>query len=193
MSEELVRARIRESVETKQQLAADDHVAFVVELAQLIADCLRAGNKVVLCGNGGSSADATHLAAELLGRFKLDRAPLAAVSLTDNVASITAIANDSGYEQAFARQVHGLGREGDVLIAMSTSGTSPSVLDAVAAAQEVGMRTVGLTGTPGGRLPDLTELCLRVPSGDTARIQEGHMLVGHTVCELVERFLFPEA
>src|SRR5687767_12276233 len=110
--EEVVRARIQESVEVKQRLAEEVHVRFAVQLSELLVDCLRARSKVILCGNGGSSADATHLAAELLGRFKLDRAPLPALSLTDNVASITAIANDVGYDVSFSRQVRGLGREG---------------------------------------------------------------------------------
>ncbi|MDQ3935918.1 MAG: D-sedoheptulose 7-phosphate isomerase [Actinomycetota bacterium] len=191
MSEELVRARIRESVEAKQRLAEDVHVRFVLDCAELLAESLRDGGKVILCGNGGSSADATHLAAELLGRFKYDRDPLPAFSLTDNTASITAIANDVGYERAFSRQVRGLGSEGDVLIALSTSGTSPNVIDAVEVARSMGMRTVGMTGAGGGRLPELCDVCLRVPSDDTARIQEGYMLAAHTVCELVERTLFP--
>jgi D-sedoheptulose 7-phosphate isomerase len=193
MGEDLVRDRIRQSVEVKQRLADDEHVRFAVEFADLLTGCLRAGGRVLLCGNGGSAADATHLAAELLGRFKLDREPLPAISLTDNIASITAIANDVGYDRAFSRQVRGLGREGDVLIALSTSGSSPNVLDAVVAAREAGMRTVGLTGTGGDRLAELADLCLRVPSDDTARIQEGYMLVCHTVCELVERALFQDA
>lgn len=191
MAEDLVRARIRESIETKQRLEDDVHVRFVVDCAELLTASLRGGGKVILCGNGGSSADATHLAAELLGRFKYDRDPLPAFSLTDNTASITAIANDVGYERAFSRQVRGLGSEGDVLIALSTSGTSPNIVDAVEVARETGLRTVGMTGAAGGRLPELCDLCLRVPSDDTARIQEGYMLAAHTVCELVERALFP--
>jgi D-sedoheptulose 7-phosphate isomerase len=193
MTEELVRARIRESVEVKQRLSEDVHVRFTLELAELLAERLRAGGKVILCGNGGSSADASHLAAELLGRFKLERAPLPALSLTDNVPSITAIANDIGYELSFSRQLRALGRDGDVLIALSTGGTSANVLDAVTAAREIGMRTVGFTGASGGQLAGLVDLCLRVPSDDTARVQEGYMLVGHTVCELVERTLFANA
>ena len=193
MNDDLIRQRIDEAVSVKQALLADEHVGFTRDCAQLIVDALRAGNKVLFCGNGGSSADATHLAAELLGRFKYDRDPLPAFSLTDNTASITAIANDVGYERAFSRQVRGLGVEGDVLIALSTSGTSPNVVDAVEAAREIGMRTVGMTGADGGRLPELCDLCLRVPSEDTARIQEGYMLAAHTVCELVERALFPES
>jgi D-sedoheptulose 7-phosphate isomerase len=193
MTQELVRARIGESIEVKQRLLDDVHVRFAVDLADLLVERLRAGSKVILCGNGGSSADASHLAAELLGRFKLDRDPLPALSLTDNVPSITAIANDIGYERSFSRQVRGLGREGDVLIAISTGGTSANVIDAVEAARQVGMRTVGFTGASGGRLAGLADLCLRVPSDDTGRVQEGYMLVGHTVCELVERALFADA
>ena len=190
---ELVRARIEESVDTKRRLADDEHVQFAVDAAELLIGVFRAGGKVILCGNGGSAADATHLAAELVGRYLVDRAPLAALSLTDNASSLTAIGNDYSYGETFVRQVRGLGREGDALIALSTSGRSENVLAAMDAAREMGMRVVGMTGSAGGQLAERADICLRVPSDQTPRIQEGYMLVAHTVCELVERALVADA
>ena len=188
----LIRRRIEDSVAVSRSLLEARHVEFTDKVAALVADALRAGHKVLFCGNGGSAADATHLAAELIGRYKLERSPLPALSLTDNASSMSAIGNDYGYDATFARQVRGLGHRGDVLVALSTSGGSSNVLAAVETARECGLSTVGFTGS-GGRLHELTDLCLRVPSADTARVQEAHMLVGHTVCELVERALFAES
>jgi D-sedoheptulose 7-phosphate isomerase len=187
---ELAQRRLRESLEVKQTLLEPAAVDRIVAVADLMTDALRAGRKVIFCGNGGSAADATHLAAELVGRFVLERAPLPALSLTDNVSSVTAIGNDYDYEQTFARQVRGLGQEGDVLVAISTSGSSANVLAAVRAASETGLRTAGFTGAAGGRLAELVEVCLQVPSESTAHIQEGYMMAGHVMCEIVERRLF---
>lgn len=185
-----VRAAIASSIEVKQALLGEEYVDLTVRVADVLARSLRAGGKVLFCGNGGSAADATHLAAELVGRFELDRAPLPALSLTDNVSSVTAISNDYAYDQAFARQLRGLAVEGDVLVALSTSGASANVLEAVRAASELGVRTIGFTGARGGELATLAELCVRIPSGSTARVQEGYMLLCHAACELVERTLF---
>jgi D-sedoheptulose 7-phosphate isomerase len=189
MHDALVRARIAESIETKQAMLHPDVVEVTCAIAGLMTDALRAGRKVFLCGNGGSAADATHLAAELVGRYLLDRDPMPAISLCENTSSLTSIANDYEYVEVFSRQVRGLGQPGDVLVAMSTSGNSPNVLAAVEAANALGLRTIGMTARDGGRLADLVEVCLRVPADDTARAQEGGMLVGHTVCELVEQAL----
>jgi len=189
-AEALVRQRFAESAEVARSLQHPELVAFTDRAAGIVARALGEGGKVLFCGNGGSAADATHLAAELVGRFTLERDALAALSLTDNPSAMSSIANDYDYAQTFARQVRAHGRPGDVLIAMSTSGRSANVIEAVAAAREIGLATVGMTGTPGGRLPDACDLCLRVPSGSTARVQEGTMVVGHTICELVERALF---
>jgi D-sedoheptulose 7-phosphate isomerase len=193
MSEDLIRAQIEASLDVTRRLLEEPHVAFTRDLADLLAGALREGGKAIFCGNGGSAADATHLAAELVGRFRADRPPLAALSLSDNASSLTAIGNDYAYSQTFARQVRGLGCEGDVLVAMSTSGESENVVAAIEAAREIGMSTAGFTGTPGGRLATLVDLCLCVPSADTPRIQESHMLIAHVACELVERSLFPDA
>jgi len=154
---------------------------------QVSADALSDSDSA---GNGGSAADATHLAAELVGRFYVDRGALPALSLSDNASALTCIANDYDFGEVFARQVRAHGREGDVLVAISTSGGSPNVLAAVAAARELGLHVIGLTGEEGGELADAADLCLRAPSADTPRIQEAHMVVGHTLCELVELSLF---
>ena len=188
--EDLIRRRFAEALDVKRALQAPEHVAFTARAAELLAGALRAGGKAIFCGNGGSAADATHLAAELVGRFYLERAPLAALSLSDNASAMTCVANDYAFDEVFARQVRAHGRAGDVLVALSTSGSSPNVLAAVAAAREAGLAVVGLTGADGDDLAAAADLCLRAPSTDTPRIQEAHMLVGHTVCELVEAALF---
>jgi D-sedoheptulose 7-phosphate isomerase len=190
MSEELVRARIEESVAVKQALLDGEHVALTQRMADVVAESLRGGGKVLFCGNGGSAADSMHLAAELVGRFKLERDALPAISLSDNQSGVTCIGNDYDFGRVFARAVEAFGREGDVLVAISTSGTSPNVIAAAETARSRGMKVVGMTGSRGDRLASLSDVCLRVPSEDTARIQEGYMLIGHTVCELVEAELF---
>lgn len=192
-SAELIRQRIEESVTVTRSLLDVEHIEFTCNFADLLTTALGAGNKVLFCGNGGSAADATHLAAEFVGRYQLERSALPALSLTDNASSMSAIGNDYDYRETFSRQVRGLGRPGDVLVALSTSGGSVNVLDAVEAARQSGLATVGLTGSLGGALDELSDLCLRVASTETARIQEAHMLVGHTVCELVEHALFAQS
>lgn len=186
---DLIRRRFDESATLARALQQDEYVWAVLEIAQLVGDALSQGHKLLVCGNGGSAADATHLAAEFVGRFKLERAPLPALSLSDNVSVVTAIGNDYDFAQSFSRQVTALGRENDVLLALSTSGRSPNVLAAVDAGQEAGLRTVGFTGNGGGQLAERVDVCLRVPAQDTARVQEGYMLAGHTLCELVEASL----
>ena len=169
----------------------DDQMAVAIErVAGLIAERYRAGATLLLFGNGGSAADAQHIATELTGRYLLDRQPLAALALADNTASLTAIGNDFGFEQVFARQVHAFGREGDVAVGLSTSGSSANVLAGMAAAREVGLATIGITGPHGDRLAELCDHCIRIPAKQTPQIQEGTMLVLHTLCELVEHDLF---
>ncbi len=166
-------------------------------VAARLAEVLRAGKKLLWCGNGGSAADCQHLAAEFVIRFERERAGLAAIALTTDTSILTACANDYGYARVFARQVEALGNPGDALIAISTSGTSPSVVAAVEAAKVRGLLTIGLTGglsdglgdTAGGRLRELCDVCVVVPSARTARIQEIHMLIGHTLCGLVDELL----
>jgi D-sedoheptulose 7-phosphate isomerase len=187
---EIARARIQESVAAHQALLEGEIPDRVAELAERIVACLHDGGKVLLFGNGGSAADATHLAAEFVGRFRFDRSPLPALSLSDNGSSVSGIGNDYGYEDVFARQVAALGSAGDVAIGISTSGTSPNVVEGLRAARAGGLTTVALTGTPGGDLPGEADLCLRMPASETARIQECYMLAGHLVCELVEQTMF---
>jgi len=165
----------------------------VAGAAALVVDALRAGGKLLLCGNGGSAADAQHWAGELVSRFRYDRPGLAAVALTTDTSILTAIGNDYGYERLFARQVEALGRPGDVLFALSTSGRSPNILAALAAARQCGLRTVGFTGAQEGAMDPLCDLLIRVPHAETPHIQEGHAAIGHAICAIVEATLFPRS
>ena len=187
-----IAAQLAESAEVKRMTAAVCGEA-ILEAARLISECLRLGGKVLLCGNGGSAADAQHIAAELIGRLNgRPRPPLAALALTTDTSVLTALGNDFGYEGVFERQVEALARPGDVLIAISTSGRSANLLRAVAAAAGLDVRTVALTGRDGGSLVDRVALAIRVPSLDTQRVQEAHIAIGHVICSLVERMLAEE-
>ena len=184
-----VRAMFDASVAVKQAFAREG-AEHVVTAAVMMADALATGRKILLFGNGGSAADAQHIAAELVGRFERERRALPAVALTTDTSALTAIANDYGYDEVFARQVRGLGAKGDVAIAISTSGNSPSVLRAVDAAAAIGMRTIGLTGGTGGELAKHVHVSLCVAgTTNTARIQETHITIGHVLCALVDERL----
>lgn len=161
----------------------------IAEAGAMLVSALRAGGKVMFCGNGGSAADAQHLAAELMGRFLVDRGPLPALALTVDTSALTAIGNDYAYDEVFARQLRGLGRPGDVLVAISTSGNSANVLKAIAAARDMGVATLGLGGGMGGRMASSCDLCLCVPATRTDHIQEMHIAVGHMLCGMVEEAL----
>jgi len=174
-----------ESASVKQQFARE-HADRIVQVAILIAKVFRDGHKVLLFGNGGSATDAAHIAAEFVGRYKRERAPLPAIALGTDIAAITSIANDYGYDELFARQVRAHGQKGDLAIAISTSGNSPNVLKGVAAARECGMTTIAWTGGTGGKLAGLVDYPFVVPSTVTARIQESHITLGHVLCELSE-------
>lgn len=171
---------------------ADSMAGDVAMAASLLHDSLARGGTLLCCGNGGSAADAQHLVAELGGKFYRKRPGLPAVALTVNSSMLTAIGNDFAYEEIFSRQVEALGRRGDILLAITTSGNSPNVVMAARAARMLGMTVIGLTGKDGGQLEPLCDQVLRVPSTDTPRIQEGHIAIGHLLCELVEERLFPE-
>lgn len=165
----------------------------IVQAAELLAERLRQGNKILVCGNGGSAADAQHFAAELVNRFEIERPGLAAIALTTDSSALTSIANDYAFEQIFARQVRALGRPGDVLLAISTSGNSPNVLVAIDAARELGMATLALTGRDGGRMAEQLgngDIEIRAVAPATARIQETHILIIHCLCDLVDWLLF---
>jgi D-sedoheptulose 7-phosphate isomerase len=182
---------IGQSIEVKQKILADRELLDTVkDVADTCAQALCDGRKIMFCGNGGSAADAQHLAAELSGRFYIDRKPLAAEALTVNTSFLTAVANDYSFEEVFARLVTGSGNEGDVLVGLSTSGNSENVIRAFQAAHQKGIITVGLTGESGGKMAALSDFLIRVPSADTPRIQESHILIGHIICELVEGSLF---
>lgn len=155
----------------------------------MISDAFASGNKLLLCGNGGSAADAQHIAAEFVGRFLLERRTVPAIALHTNTSNLTAIGNDYGYDQTFSRPVEAFGRSGDVLLGITTSGNSQNVVRAAEVARECGMKVIGLTGASGGRLEAVSDLCLCVPSSATPRIQELHIFVGHAICELVETTL----
>jgi D-sedoheptulose 7-phosphate isomerase len=182
---------IQASIETKQKIYSDDAmVALLDKIATVTADAFKNGNKVLFCGNGGSAADAQHIAAELSGRFYTDRDPLPAEALHVNTSYLTAVANDYSYDVVYSRMIKGNGRKGDVLFAISTSGNSKNILLAVEEAKKQGMITVGLTGESGGRMKDACDYILRIPSNDTPRIQESHILAGHIICQLIEEKLF---
>jgi len=190
---EKIREVMQASVSVKQQMMADKVlIRSIREVVHVLVGALRTGGRVMFCGNGGSAADAQHLAAELSGRFYYDRPPLAAEALHVNTSYLTAVANDYSFDEVFARMVRGQGRRGDVLVGLSTSGNSPNVIRAFETAREAGITVIALTGSTGGKMAPLADLLLNVPSDDTPRIQEAHILIGHIVCEMVEQELFPE-
>ena len=160
------------------------------EAARACIQCIRDGGKILLAGNGGSAADAQHVAAEFVGRFAFDRPGVAAIALTTDTSILTAVSNDYGYERLFSRQVQALGRKGDVFIGYSTSGKSPNVLRAFESARDLGLTCIGLTGNRGGAMRDLCHHLLEVPSNDTPKIQEGHLVLGHILCCLAEQEMF---
>jgi len=191
MKEHVVKA-FDDSAEVKRRFARE-HADRIVEVARLIARAFKEGHKVLLFGNGGSSTDASHIAAEFVGRYHRDRAPLPAIALGTDMAALTCIANDYEYAEIFARQVRAHGQKGDIAIAISTSGNSPNVLRGVEAAREIGLTTVGWTGGKGGKLASLVDHSFIVPSTVTARIQESHITLGHVLCELIEEDVFAKA
>lgn len=189
MENRIISRAIEENMEVQNQVL-EQCVGTIAQIAAVLVRALQEGHKVVLFGNGGSAADAQHVAAELVNRFLADRAPLPAIALTTDTSILTSISNDTSFEQVFARQVEALVQEGDVAVGISTSGDSPSVLNGVRAAKEKGAVTLGFTGRSGGNLKELVDLCLCVPSDHTPRIQEAHITVWHAICEVVERELF---
>ena len=182
---------IEQSIAAKQTIL--DNEAFMQRIEQAsdaIIHSLRNGGKIHFCGNGGSAADAQHLAAELSGRFYVDRPPLNAEALHCNTSYLTAVGNDYGYEHIFSRLIKGTGHKGDVLVGISTSGNSKNIVRAYEACKEMGITTISLTGEAGGQMRELSDILLNVPSSDTPRIQESHIMIGHIICELVETALF---
>jgi D-sedoheptulose 7-phosphate isomerase len=173
-----------------QILADQGLLAAIAAAAQRCVDALKHGNKILFAGNGGSAGDAQHLAGELVSRFKFDRPGLPGIALTTDTSILTAIGNDYGYEHVFARQVSAIGTRGDVFVGISTSGRSRNVIAALAQCRELGITTIGFTGDTGGDMLRLTDVCLRMPSNETPKIQEGHIVIGHIICQIIESSLF---
>lgn len=188
-----IKQTIQASIDTKQKLMEDDaFLRKVEELAGEMVKCFKEDGKVFFCGNGGSAADAQHLAAEFSGRFYYDRDPLFSEALHVNTSYLTAVANDYSYEEVYSRLVKAKGRQGDMLVVLSTSGNSGNIVKAIEQANRQNMITVALTGESGGKMKEIADVLLNVPSKDTPRIQEAHILIGHIICEIVESQIFPK-
>ncbi|MBM4308044.1 MAG: D-sedoheptulose 7-phosphate isomerase [Deltaproteobacteria bacterium] len=187
--ENIIQKRFKESIEVKTSFLKEN-LSKILDVIKLISHCFEVGNKLFFFGNGGSAADAQHLAAEFVNRYIMDRPPLPAIALTTDTSILTSISNDSSFNEVFAKQLRALGKEGDIAVGISTSGTSPNILKAFEVAKEMGMKTIALTGGDGGALAKVADYSLIVPSSSTPRIQEVHILVGHILCELVEHYLF---
>ena len=191
--EQRVSASIRASIGVKELLIRNaEVVSLIAKVSELLIDTVDKGNKILLFGNGGSAADAQHIAAEFVGRFAFDRPALPALALSVNTSCVTAIGNDYGFDLVFSRQIEALARPGDMAIGISTSGNSANVLHGLATAREKGLRTVAFTGCAGGKLRNVAEYCICAPSNETPRIQECHILIGHIISELVEETIFHE-
>ena len=187
----MIKQRILSSIEVKQVILHDQSLLNRIEqAAKMMTACFKDGNKVFFCGNGGSAADAQHLATEFSGRFYIDRSVLPAEALHCNTSYLTAVANDYSFDIIYARLIAGITKKGDVLVGLSTSGNSKNIVQAFEKAREMGVHTIGLTGETGGLLKDLSDILLNVPSNDTPRVQESHILIGHIICEFVENAIF---
>lgn len=190
MDKNLIRARIEDSIKTKQKILQDEHViAQIQDVANIIIDSLSLSGKILLCGNGGSSTDASHIAGEFVGRFQRERKSVPAIALNTDFAAMTAISNDYGYDRTFARAVEAYMQSNDILIGISTSGNSENVYQAILEAKKIGGKTVALLGKDGGKIAKEVDISIIVPSNITARIQESHIMIGHIICELVENSL----
>ncbi|MFA8450060.1 MAG: SIS domain-containing protein [Bacteroidales bacterium] len=188
-----IRESILESIEVKKKIAENEVLqAILRKLADACVESLKNGGKVLFCGNGGSAADAQHLSAELSGRFYYDRPPLASEALHVNTSYLTAVANDYSYDEVYARMVKATGKENDILIGISTSGNSKNIIKAFDAAKNLNMKCAAFTGETGGAMKDYADFLINVPSMDTPRIQESHILLGHILCELIESDMFPQ-
>ena len=188
-----IKEAINQSIDLKKAILEDEILLRTLQIVAVkMTNCFENGGKVLFCGNGGSAADAQHLAAEFSGRFYYDRPPLYAEALHVNSSFVTAVANDYSYDEVYARMIRAMGRKGDILVAISTSGNSGNILRAIDAALEVGMIVVGMTGKTGGLMKDKCNFLLNPPSTDTPRVQESHIMIGHILCELVEAAVFPK-
>lgn len=183
--------QIIQSIEVKQAVYSDEKlINQIMDVAKASIEALKNGRKIIIAGNGGSAADAQHIACELVSKFYFDRPALSAIALTTNTSVLTAIGNDYGYEHTFARQVQGLGHAGDIFIGISTSGNSENIIKAITTSKEERITTVGLTGSTGGKMSDLCDYLICVPSDETPRIQEAHIMIGHIICSVIEESVF---
>jgi D-sedoheptulose 7-phosphate isomerase len=188
-----IKREVAASAETKQKILNDEgFIAMIAEVARACLDVYRNNKKTMLAGNGGSAADAQHIAAELVGRYGFDRPSIPSLALTTDSSNLTAIGNDYGYDKVFSRQVEGMGQEGDLFIGISTSGNSQNIINAFVSAKAKGITTVALTGRDGGKMAQMADYALIVPSNATPRIQESHILIGHILCDIIEKELFGE-
>ena len=189
--EQCIADQIRASISTKQAILSDEGLMRnIAAAAQMIVDAYEQGKKKLLAGNGGSAADAQHIAGEFVSKFYFDRPGIASIALTTDTSIITAIGNDYGYDKLFSRQIQAQGSAGDVFIGISTSGNSANLVEALRMCGQKGIKTIGLTGFTGGEMDSMCDLCIKVPSGETPRIQESHILIGHIICCIVEEKLF---
>ena len=191
MNSNLIKGIIRSSIDVKNKIVSNDEIIGLIQVSVLlITESFQTGNKVFFCGNGGSAADAQHLAAEFSGRFYIDRKALPAEALHCNTSYLTAVANDYSYDMVYSRLLEGVAKKGDVLVGISTSGNSKNIINAFVKAKDIGVKTISLTGESGGGMKNHSEISINVPSKDTPRIQESHILIGHIICELVEKNIF---
>jgi len=189
--ENKIKAQISSSIAVKEALLANEkQLEIISQAAQMVIAAYQAGNKTLLAGNGGSAADAQHIAGEFVSRFYFDRPGLSSIALTTDTSVLTAIGNDYGYEKLFSRQVQAIGNTGDIFIGISTSGNSPNIIAALLECKKKGIKTIGFTGDRGGEMAGLCDICIEVPSSETPRIQEVHILIGHIICYLVEEEIF---
>lgn len=187
----MIKEIIKSSIQTKERLLADNEILIhIQEIADVCVETLQNGGKILFCGNGGSASDAQHLAAELSGRFEIDRGPLYAEALHVNTSYMTAVANDYSFDVVYSRMVEAVGRKNDVLIGLSTSGNSPNVVKALEKANEIGMHSFGFSGRDGGKMQQICDINIIVPSTNTARIQESHIMIGHIICQIIENKIF---
>jgi D-sedoheptulose 7-phosphate isomerase len=186
-----IKRQIEESLIVKKLLLEDEKILkSIKESVKVCCEALREGNKIIFAGNGGSAADAQHLAGELVNRFGFERPGLAAIAITTDTSVLTSISNDYGFEKLFARQIEAIGNKGDILFSFSTSGNSSNIIEGIKEAKKKGIINIGFTGQSGGKMKTLCDLCLNIPSDETPRIQEAHILIGHIICSLIENSLF---
>mgnify|MGYP001334067630 CR=1 FL=1 len=188
-----IKDQIKKSFETKQAIYQNEELLNkIVEVCTLCVELYKGKNKTILAGNGGSAADAQHIAAELVGRYGFDRPSIPSLALTTDTSNLTAIGNDYGYDKVFSRQLEGMGQEGDIFIGISTSGNSKNIINAFEVAKQKGIKTVALVGKDGGEMAKMADIALVVPSDSTPRIQESHILIGHIICDIIEKEIFGE-